>query len=122
MKSLVIIAFLMIGVQGIAQDTFFQNSNKKAKDEAVKITNAYDRQLALDGEQILLFQQKVEEFLIRRYKIEKEFSGKEMLDLLYAMQAEETREMNNILTHAQLQLYKKIKPQIQPLEVVQTEK
>ena len=56
MKPLFIITLLLIGIQGIAQDTFFQHSNKQAKDEAFKITNAYDRQLALDGEQILLFQ------------------------------------------------------------------
>lgn len=121
MKPLVIITLLFFSLQGIAQDTYFQESSKMAEEEAINITNDYNRQLALNGEQLLLFQKKVEEFLIRRYKIESDFSGKEKLDMLYAMQLEETAEMNDVLTRPQLQVYKKIKPQIQPLEVISTE-
>ena len=44
----------------------------------------------------MLFPQKVEEFLRRRYKIENEISGKEKLKFLYQLQQEETTEMNDI--------------------------
>lgn len=47
--------------------------------------------LPINGEQFLLFQQKVEEFLIRRYKIENEFEELEKLNLLLAMQLEQTK-------------------------------
>lgn len=121
MKKLVIVSLLLISIKGFSQDTFFQKSNPKAKKEAIRITNDYDRQLAMDGEQQLLFQKKVEEFLIRRYKIEKELTGEEKLDNLLALQQEETAEMNDILTIAQLTVYKKVKPEIQPLEIVSKE-
>lgn len=121
MKNLFIITFLLIGFNSFSQDTFFQESNPEAKKEAIKITNEYNRELALTGKQQLLFQKKVEKFLIERHKIEKEFSGKEKLNLLLKMQTEETAEMNDVLTRLQLNLYKKIKPNIQPLEIVSQE-
>ncbi len=122
MKNIIIIiSLLLFSLNGLAQDTFFQQSNDRAKNEAFKITNEYNRELALTGEQQLLFQKKVEEFLIRRYKIEAQFSGKEKLDLLLKMQLVETGEMNDILTRPQLAVYKRIKPDIQPLEVVKSE-
>lgn len=122
MKKFIIISLLLFTVKGLAQDTFFQEANERAKNEAYNITNEYNRHLSLTGEEQVLFQKKVEEFLIRRYKIEKDFTGKEKLDLLLKMQIEETAEMNDILTRPQLELYKKIKPQIQPLETVTTKK
>lgn len=118
MKNYVIILLLISTFKGFAQDPFFQKSNKKLEDRAAKITNEYNRELALSGDQILLFQQKVEEFLIRRNKIEKQYKGKEKLDLLLALQLQETAEMHNILTRLQMDVYKRVKPQIQPLEVV----
>ena len=60
--------------------------------------------------------------MIRRYKIEAEFSGEKKLDLLYQLQQLETDDMQDILTHQQLQVYKKIKPEIQPLETVKKDK
>ena len=118
MKNYIIIALLFIGVQSFAQDPYFQQSNPEMKAEAIKITDTYDLQLALSGKERLLFQQKVEEFLIRRSQIEKALSGKEKLNYLYDMQLEETEEMNDILTRPQLKVYKRIKPSIQPLEIV----
>lgn len=111
----------MFGLTGYSQDVYFQQSNPEAKKEAIEITNLYNDQLGLTGEQELLFQQKVEEFLIRRYKVENEFSGKEKLNILLGLQKEETAEMDDILTRPQLELYKTIKPNIQPLEVIHQE-
>ncbi len=121
MKKIFLLTFLLMGISTFAQDVFLQESNAQAKKEAEAITDKYIPELALTGKQQLLFQQKVEEFLIRRYEIERRYSGKEKLDLLYSLQEEETAEMNDILTRPQLKLYTEIKPEIQPLEVVQKE-
>lgn len=121
MRNFIIISLLFIGVQCMAQDTYFQKSSPEMKKEAIKITDTYNLQLALSGKQKLLFQQKVEEFLIRRNQIEKALSGKEKLNYLLDMQLEETDEMMDILTRPQLAVYKKAKPQIQPLETVSKE-
>lgn len=121
MKKLVALLILFISFSVFSQDPFLQKSNPKAKDQAIEITNSYLPELALSGEQQLIFQQKVEEFLISRYKIEAEFSGKEKLILLYQLQNRETAEMNDVLTRPQLEVYKQVKPDLQPLETIQKE-
>ncbi len=121
MKKILGLLVLFISFTSFSQDPYLQESSVKAKEQAIEITNEYTPELGLSGEQQLLFQQKVEEFLIRRYKIENEISGREKLELLYQLQQEETAEMNDILTRPQLLVYKEVKPRIQPLEIVQKE-
>lgn len=118
MKKLLLLLFLCISFSAFSQDPFLQKSNPRAEKEAVSITNQYIPELGLTEKQQLLFQQKVEEFLLRRYKIEAEVSGKEKLNLLYQLQQKETVEMNDILTRPQLEVYKQVKPEIQPLETI----
>lgn len=118
MKKLLLLALFITSFSAFSQDPFLQNSNPAAENEAIKITNLYIPKLSLTGEQQLLFQRKVEEFLIRRYKIEANFKGREKLDMLYKLQQEETGEMNDILTRPQLQVYKELKPTLQPLETI----
>ncbi len=118
MRTCIIISFLLLAFKGLAQDTFFQESNPVAKEQAIEITNKYIPELGLTGKQQVLFQKKVEKFQIKRMKVEKEFSGKAKLDMLYKLQKEETVEMNDILTRPQLEVYKNIKPTIQPLETL----
>ncbi|PHR11979.1 MAG: hypothetical protein COA40_09535 [Aequorivita sp.] len=119
MKKLVFILSLLISFSAFAQDPVFQKSNFKAEKEAREITDNYDLELSMTEKQELLFQKKVAEFLIRRYKIEAGLSGKEKLDVLYQLQQEETAEMRDILTQPQMDVYKKIKPSIQPVETVE---
>jgi len=118
MKKLLLIVLLFTSISVFSQDPYIQASRPEIEEEAIKITNLYIPELALTGKQQLLFQQKIAEFLIRRNKIEAEFEGKEKLDMLYKLQQEETHEMNNIITRPQLEVYKKVKPKIQPLETV----
>lgn len=122
MKKLLLLLFVFTTLSAFSQDPFLQKSSPQAKEEAIKITNLYIPELALTGKQQLLFQQKVEEFLIRRYKIEAEFEGKEKLDMLFQLQQEETNEMKDIITRPQLTVYKQVKPKIQPLETVKKDK
>lgn len=121
MKKLITILVILFTVSAFSQDPFLQKSNAEAENEAAKITDSYDLELSLTGKQELLFEQKVEEFLIRRYKIEAEMTGKEKLDFLFQLQQEETAEMNDILTRPQMEVYKQVKPNIQPLETVEKE-
>ncbi|MFL1012801.1 hypothetical protein [Flavisericum labens] len=119
MKYLISTLVFLLVFQLQAQDPYFQRNNETIEETAKELTKIYNSELALNGKQPLLFQKKVEEFLIREKDIRKQFSGKEMLDLLYKLRITETGEMANILTRPQLNLYKKIKPIIQPLEIVE---
>ncbi|MAP81166.1 MAG: hypothetical protein CL526_08765 [Aequorivita sp.] len=121
MKKLFTIIVLFIGVTTYSQDPLLQNSNAKVEMEAKELTNQYTAKLSLTGEQQLLFEQKVAEFLISRNKIEAKYSGKEKLNKLYKLQKEETAEMNDILTRPQLEVYKRVKLKFQPLDEVKTE-
>ena len=119
MKYLISTLVFLLVFQLQAQDPYFQRNNETIEETAKELTKIYNSELALNGKQPLLFQKKVEEFLIREKDIRKQFSGKEMLDLLYKLRITETGEMANILTRPQLNLYKKIKSIIQPLEIVE---
>ncbi|WP_299336546.1 hypothetical protein [uncultured Psychroserpens sp.] len=122
MKKLILLLISLITYNTYAQDSMLQSNNEQLEDKAVKITQTYSDQLSLTGKQFMLFQKTVEEFLIRREKIENAYKGKEKLKLLYEMQEVETKEMNDILTRPQLDLYKKIKLEIQPLDKVEEKK
>jgi hypothetical protein len=99
-----------------------QKNNESLETIATSITDKYDDKLALDAKQFMLFQKKVEEFLIREEKIHTNYKGEEKLDRLYKLRKAESLEIRNILTKPQFTLYKRMKPQIQPLAVVDTEK
>lgn len=116
MKNILIVLALMCSSMLSAQDVYTQENTEVHDAEAQKITKTYDTKLSLDANQFVLFEKKVEEFLIKRAKIEEEYTGKDKLDMLFRMQARETIEMKNILTRPQWKLYKRIKKEVQPLE------
>jgi hypothetical protein len=99
-----------------------QQNNESLETVAASITDKYDDELELDAKQFVLFQKKVEEFLIREEKIHANYNGEEKLNRLYKLRKAESLEMRNILTKPQFTLYKQLKPQIQPLAVVDTKK
>ena len=89
------------------QDTF--------EEAAINLTDRYDNELGFTADQRILFQKKVEAFLIRSQEVRDAHSGKEELDELYLLQQEEIAEMSDILTQIQWRKYVEIRPQIQPL-------
>lgn len=95
-----------------ARDTF--------EEEAIELTDRYDNRLGLTADQRILFQKKVESFLIRAQEVRDEYNGKLELDELYKLQQEEMGEMNDILTQIQWRRYVEIRPQIQPLARVKS--
>ncbi|MBR9913779.1 MAG: hypothetical protein GYB32_02960 [Algicola sp.] len=119
MKLFITLCLTLSFVMGNAQDPMLQNNDESLEDIALRITRYYNDELALTQKQFMLFQKKVEEYLIRREKIEKTLEGKEKLNALFNMQQVETREMNDILTQPQMDMYRKVKPKIQPLDKVE---
>lgn len=122
MKSILILLSLLFTYQLSGQDPLLQETDSALEGVATKITQEYDNHLALDVKQYMLFEKKVEEFLIREKIIHQNFKGKDKLDMLYKLRKAETLEMRNILTRPQFDLYKRIKQQIQPLAKVNTDK
>ena len=122
MKTLLSIFFITFSILGFSQDPIIQSNNETLESVATSITDKYNDELALDAKQFMLFQKKVEEFLIREEKIHQDYEGEEKLNKLYKLRKAETLEMRNVLTKPQFNLYKRLKPQIKPLEVIETEK
>ncbi len=119
MKKILAVALLLLSVAVNAQDDYLQRGVAELDKEAQRITSLYNSEIALNGEQPLLFKKKVEEFLIRRENVENTLTGKDKLDALLKISVQETAEMGDILTRFQLDAYKKIKPDIQPIAVVE---
>lgn len=111
------IMLLVSSVTAIAQDTYLQSNVEEATEEkAKKLTNAYNEILVLSSKQVLLFEKKIVEFLIRKKNILDTYEGEEELKMLVINQQNETAEMGDILTRPQLDLYKQYKMELQPLK------
>lgn len=96
-----------------AADTF--------EETAQELTAAYDQELAMTPEQRILFQKKIEEYLIKAQEIKDNYTGKERINKLYRIHRREVGDMKNILTQIQWRVYDDIRPQLQPLEVTTKE-
>ncbi len=119
MKTILLSLAIMFSSVLSAQDVYTQENTEIHEVEAERITKEYNKQLSLGGMQFALFTKKVQEFLIKRAKIEEEYTGKDKLDMLYRMQIRETLEMKDILTRPQLKVYIRAKGDIQPIAVVE---
>jgi hypothetical protein len=106
---------LLVSMSCFTQET---KATLSIDEQADRLANLYDNQLALTAKQFLLFKNELKSTLEKRRLIEQRFSGKEKLDQLVTMQAYETAAMGDILTRIQFRRYKKIKPNLQPLDVV----
>lgn len=111
---------LYLGIQtGQAQDTFFQSGNANTEEQAKALTKEYQPELVMTGDQTLLFEKKLEEFLIREAQIrELDLSVADKIHLLTKLSEQQQAEMANILTRPQLRRYARINATIQPLPVV----
>ncbi len=119
MKKLTIIITLLFTATIYAQNPYLQKSDVSVKQEAEAITEKYNNQLSLTTKQFLLFQSKVEEYLIKSNEVKEKFEGRDKLDNLYLLQQQEIGDMGDILTRIQLDLYKEIRPKIQALASVE---
>lgn len=117
MKTIITSILLLVSTTIFAQIQD-EIDSPSLKNEADRITNEYDRHLGLTGIQYPLFKNKVADYLRLAQKITQENEGREELDALVEMQANETLAMNDILTQPQYRVYKRIKSKIQPLKIV----
>lgn len=123
MKKILLVLLLLITTGMFAQDPMLQKDNEEMEARAEWLTQQYNEELALTPKQQLLFQKKVEEFLIRAESIRMKTKGKNEMDALAELQIQEITEMNNVLTQPQMDIYKKLRPVMQPIgEVSENEK
>ncbi|GEQ86412.1 hypothetical protein ULMS_19200 [Patiriisocius marinistellae] len=119
MKNIITILALMVSITTLSQNTFLQNGTNNSEENAKDLTEKYNEALIMDTNQRLLFEKKVEEFIISADKIKANYNGKEKLDMLFALRQNEIAEMGDILTRLQLKKYKEVRQQIQPLARVE---
>lgn len=115
MKKLIVLLVLFVSFSSLGQDTHLQVGSETLQEKAKVITDKYVDVLGLRANQELIFRKKVEEFLIREEEIKATSEGKEMLNKMVALRQNEAAEMGNILTRIQLNRYKEVRPEIQPL-------
>ncbi|MBA6154472.1 hypothetical protein [Gelidibacter maritimus] len=119
MKTLLTLLFVVATNFVLAQYPKASVTDINVKERADNITAQYNEHLGLTGVQIPLFKNKVAHYLVLADEIKRDHDGREELDALVEMQANETLAMNDILTLYQYRLYKKIKPEIQPLKMIE---
>ena len=116
-----LISFLICMIVGIGHAQVpTQATAPSIENEADRLVEIYNENLVLTDVQLPLFRNKLEDYLKLAEEARKNLDGKEELDALVEIQTNETLQMKNILTQNQLKLYKKIKPKVQPLKVVDT--
>lgn len=119
MKTLITFLFVLTTTSIFAQFPQASVTDINVKLRADKITAEYNKHLGLNGIQIPLFKNKVAHYLVLADEIKRNNEGRAELDALVEMQANESLAMNDILTLYQYRLYKKLKPEIQPLKMVE---
>tara|TARA_R100000935_G_scaffold8302_7_gene17381 strand:- start:8961 stop:9323 length:363 start_codon:yes stop_codon:yes gene_type:complete len=115
MKKILTLLLLVVSLSAFSQDTYLQTGSEDLQEKAKAITDKYVDVLGLRAEQELLFRKKVEEYLVREEKIKATNKGEDMLNKMVALRQNEAAEMGDILTRLQLQKYKEVRPEIQPL-------
>tara|TARA_R110002049_G_scaffold307794_3_gene509521 strand:+ start:89 stop:349 length:261 start_codon:yes stop_codon:yes gene_type:complete len=80
MKKQLTIILLLISSTLFAQYPDASYETKKIKKEAKKLTKTYDTKLGLDGAQLPIFQDKIEDYLALSNKTNKDFEGREQLE------------------------------------------
>lgn len=117
-KLIIILSFVFLGLTAQAQIQYIEEKPQYIEKQADSLTKIYTKKLGLTPKQDLLFKSNVADYLIKREEIKKNYKGKKMLDQLYIVSKEESGSMSEVLTEYQFELYKKIKPSIQPLAKV----
>ena len=120
MLRIVCISVLMlIGVEAQSQIQYMQVKPVHIEKTADSLTKIYSAKLGMTPKQDLLFKTNVSDYLLLREEVEKKYTGKQKLEELLKASLEESGTMSEVLTENQFELYKKIKPTIQPIDKVE---
>ena len=119
MKS-VLLFFMSLGLccgAVVAQDPYLQGEPSGAMEAFAKeLLEKYQPELVMDSYQLVTFEKKLIEYLMRRKEIYlMNASKKQKRALLRKLNRYENAEMANILTRPQLRYYINIKRRLQPV-------
>lgn len=118
MKYLAILIILLTTTATYAQYPDTTYANRQERKIAWDITNAYNKELGLDGDQLPIFHQKIQDYLVRSNEIKAAYQGKAELDALTKLRVDQALDMKNLLTRQQYDVYKRISQNIQPVKQV----
>ncbi|RXG15256.1 hypothetical protein [Leeuwenhoekiella aestuarii] len=119
LRTLCISVLIFAGVAAQAQIQYLEQKPAHIEKTADSLTKIYSNKLGMTPKQDLLFKTNVADYLLMREQVAKEYTGKQKLDELYKASLEESGAMSEVLTEYQFELYEKIKPSIQPVDVVE---
>ncbi|UZO82473.1 hypothetical protein NBT05_08355 [Aquimarina sp. ERC-38] len=120
MKITILFILLLVTMMGYAQDSIKQIANHPELERiAENIAREYNKQLSMREKQLLLFEDKLVEYMIEEQKVRtSNLKIREKISILKYNYNVETSDMADILTRTQHVLYKKMKPELQPVEPV----
>ena len=120
MKRLILIMTVLFGTAAMAQNYIAPEPNERQEQEAKVLASKLDDQLSLTEKQLLAVELLNGEFIARRDEIigRQDISTLEKNELLEAIYVEQEKEMADIVTRVQLDLYEKIRGELQPLIVI----
>ena len=122
MKTIITLLLMLTVSTTFAQYPQATSERGNTEYQAEQLTDKYNSQLALTSVQIPMFKEVVEKYVKLSNEAKERYNGKQELDALVELQAQETLQMNDILTQPQYRLYKKLKFDYQPLKVVEPSK
>jgi|GEM_PF-4549538 len=120
MKTYILLLVVLMGTAAAAQNYVAPKPNPRQEKEAVQLASKLDDQLAFTEKQLLAVETLNGEFIARRDEIvgNQNISLGEKNELLEAIYVEQGNEMADILVREQMNLYKTIRGDIQPLVVI----
>ncbi|SCY01749.1 hypothetical protein SAMN05192588_0752 [Nonlabens sp. Hel1_33_55] len=121
MKNIIFILVLFITGSIAAQDYVAPEPNERQKTEAKELAKTMDMELSFTEKQLLLVEKINATFNAQRDQIlgNQDLSIADKNEFLRAMYVEQGREMSDVLVREQLDLYERIRGEMQPLVVIE---
>ncbi len=120
MKRLFLLIAIITGMFASAQNYVAPEPTQLQIEEAKKLTLKLDDALSLSEKQLLRIEKIAGEFIARRDEIlaDQQLAINTKNELLEAIYVEEGNEMADVLVRAQIERYKKVRGDLQPLIVL----
>ncbi len=120
MKIYLLLFVFLTSIEATSQNYVAPEPTKPQIEEAKKLTLELDNVLSLTEKQILRVEKVAGEFIARRDELlsDQELTIPIKNELLEALYVEEGNEMADILVRTQIERYKKVRGDLQPLIVL----
>ncbi len=118
--QILLIFFFVLGFQSTtAQDMDLIEGSEAQKEKSSAIVDRFNDRLSLTEKQYLLFKEKQTEFIVKNESVINSTRTPEQAnEILRVMYKEQYQEMDDILTERQMEMYREIRPVLDPLIVV----